>query len=136
MWAALSDTSRMPLWSPELMSMTALKPGGLRPGQWYVGLNRRGFAVWPTRNVITEVVAGSRLSWLTTSSGATWIYQLDPTPEGHTEVTLRRPVDNGLPLVARAFAGVMLGGAVTHAVALQDDMRTTLERLKDYVEQL
>src|SRR5690349_972618 len=47
-WALLTDFARMPEWSPELVRMVPLKPGGLRVGQWYLGVNKRGPVVWPT----------------------------------------------------------------------------------------
>ena len=31
----------MPDWSPELVRMLPLKGGGMRRGQWYLGINRR-----------------------------------------------------------------------------------------------
>jgi uncharacterized protein YndB with AHSA1/START domain len=40
-WALLTDFGRMPDWSPELVRMLPLKRGGLRVGQWYLGINRR-----------------------------------------------------------------------------------------------
>ena len=45
-WATLTDLSRMPEWSPELLKMVPLKRGGLRLGQWYLGVNRRKAMVW------------------------------------------------------------------------------------------
>ncbi|NHA01726.1 hypothetical protein G5V59_23860 [Nocardioides sp. W3-2-3] len=45
-------------WSPETVRMVPLKPGGLRVGQWYLGINRRKAAVWPTRSVVAAVVPG------------------------------------------------------------------------------
>ena len=53
-WAALTDLRRMPRWSPELVRMLPLKRGGLRVGQTYLGVNRRGAVVWPTRNVVAR----------------------------------------------------------------------------------
>jgi hypothetical protein len=53
-WAVVGDVRRMAELSPELVRMIALKPGGLRRGQWYLGINRRGYVVWPTRNVVVE----------------------------------------------------------------------------------
>lgn len=75
-WRALTDLESLVDASPEVLTMVPLKPGGLRPGQWYVGLNRRKLVVWPTRNVLVDVGPGRRLSWDTTSSGARWIFEL------------------------------------------------------------
>ena len=62
-WAVLGDVRRMPDLSPELVRMIALKPGGLRRGQWYLGINRRGLVVWPTRSTVTDVEPERLLAW-------------------------------------------------------------------------
>ena len=50
-WALLTDFSRMPSWSPELVRMVPLLRGGLRVGQQYLGINKRKAMIWPTRSV-------------------------------------------------------------------------------------
>jgi uncharacterized protein YndB with AHSA1/START domain len=132
-WAVLPDLGAMPDRSPELVRMVPLKRGGLRPGQWYLGINRRGVAVWPTRNVVAEVERGKRLAWDTPSSGARWIYELSPDGEA-TRVVHRRPVPRRLTLAGILYAALALGGAVSHADELEEGMRTSLERLKAAVE--
>ena len=77
-WQAVTDLRRMPRWSPELVRMVPLRRGGLRVGQTYLGVNRRGAVVWPTRNVVRELAAPRVLSWDTASSGARWIYRVEP----------------------------------------------------------
>ena len=57
-WEVLGDVRRMPQLSPELVRMIPLKKGGLRPGQWYAGVNKRKAVLWPTRSVISAVDAG------------------------------------------------------------------------------
>lgn len=132
-WRVLTDFRNLVAASPELIAMTPLKPGGLRPGQWYVGWNRRGAAVWPTRNVVAEVILNQRLVWDTTSSGARWIYQL--APEGdRTRLSLRRPVPHRLTALSGLFATAFLGGAGSHADELEAGMRTTLEHLRGVAE--
>ncbi|MTB85804.1 SRPBCC family protein [Nocardioides sp. zg-578] len=131
-WALLTDVAQMPARSPELLRMVPLKRGGLRVGQWYLGLNRRGPAVWPTRNVVDELVPGRVLAWTTTSSGARWIWELSPAgPEGRaTRVVHRRPVPRRLTVVSRVFAPLALGGSAGHADELEQGMAQTVERLK------
>ena len=132
-WAVLTDFRRMPDWSPELVRMVPLKPGGLRVGQQYVGLNRRKAVVWPTRSVVADVEPGRTLAWDTRSSGARWIYELAPEGSG-TRVVHRRPVPTRLTLLSKVFATVFLGGADDHAGELEAGMGQTLARLKAAVE--
>jgi uncharacterized protein YndB with AHSA1/START domain len=132
-WAALTDLRRMPEWSPELVRMVPLKPGGLRVGQQYVGLNRRKAVVWPTRSVVAILDPGRTLAWDTRSSGARWIYELSPEGGG-TRVVQRRPVPRGITLLSRAFAPVFLGGSDGHAEELEQGMAETLARLKAALE--
>ena len=83
-WAVLSDVRRMPELSPELVRMIPLKRGGLRRGQWYLGINRRkarGLAD-PQRGVRRRARAGS-VAWDTKSSGARWIWELDARGRRH-----------------------------------------------------
>ena len=68
-WGLLTDLDRMPEWSPELVRMVPLKTGGLRPGQWYLGINRRKAVVWPTRSVVA-VLENGRKTLLRVGSGA------------------------------------------------------------------
>src|SRR5690242_3032906 len=98
-WELLTDFSRMPDWSPELVKMLPLKRGGLRQGQWYLGINRRKAVVWPTRSVVAAVAPGRKLAWDTKSSGAQWIWELEEVDAGaRTRVIHRRPVPRKLTL--------------------------------------
>ncbi|HEV7875675.1 MAG TPA: SRPBCC family protein [Nocardioides sp.] len=133
-WALLTDFSRMPAWSPELVAMRPLKPGGLRVGQWYLGVNRRKAAVWPTRSVLVALQLGSALAWDTRSSGARWIWEIEPDGAGGTRVVHRRPVPHRLTLLSRAFAPLALGGSERHADELEAGMRHTVAALKAAAE--
>jgi uncharacterized protein YndB with AHSA1/START domain len=130
-WSHLTDLRRLPQWSPELVAMVPLKPGGLRQGQWYLGINRRKGIVWPTRNIVAVLEPRHTLAWDTTSSGARWIWELEPVgPHAlATRVTLRRPVPRRLTKSSKLFASTFLGGTHGHADELQDGMQQTLERL-------
>ena len=128
-WATLADLSQMPDWSPELVRMVPLKRGGLRVGQWYLGINRRKAVLWPTRSVVAEVEPGRVLSWDTRSSGARWIWELAPEGDG-TRVVHRRPVPNGVTAMSKVFAPLFLGGSDGHADELEAGMARTVERLK------
>ena len=132
-WSLVTDVSRMPDWSPELVRMVPLKRGGMRRGQWYLGLNRRKAVVWPTRNVVAVLEPGRTVAWDTKTSGARWIWELRPSGEG-THVVHRRPVPGRLTLVSRLFAPVFLGGGVGHADELEAGMAATVQRLKAVAE--
>jgi uncharacterized protein YndB with AHSA1/START domain len=133
-WRVLSDVRRMPELSDELVRMVAVRPGGLRPGQWYVGLNRRKAVVWPTRNVVVAVDPERRLVWDTTSSGARWVWELLPQGDGRTRVVHRRPVPRRLTPVSAVFARAFLGGVGGHADELEAAMERSVARLKRVVE--
>ena len=132
-WALLTDFARMPEWSPELVRMLPLKPGGLRVGQWYLGVNRRKAVVWPTRSVVAVLEPGRSVAWDTKSSGARWIWELSPDAVG-TRVVHRRPVPSGVTLLSRVFAPLALGGSVEHADELEAGMAQTVARLKAAAE--
>lgn len=131
-WAVLTDLRRMPAWSPELVRMVPLKPGGLRLGQWYVGVNRRKAVVWPTRNVVVGLDPGRTLAWETTSSGARWIWELEPDGAG-TRIVHRRPVPRRLTRLSAVFASTFLGGVGGHADELEAGMDQTVRRLVEAV---
>jgi uncharacterized protein YndB with AHSA1/START domain len=132
-WELLTDFSRMAQWSPETVRMVPLKPGGLRVGQWYLGINRRKAVVWPTRSVVATVETGRRLVWDTPSSGARWVWELEPV-EGGTRVVHRRPVPRRLTRGSAVVAGLLLGGVEGHADELEQGMATTVAGLKATAE--
>jgi uncharacterized protein YndB with AHSA1/START domain len=132
-WAALTDLSRLPERSPELLRMVPLRPGGLKVGQQYVGLNRRMAVVWPTRSVVAVLEPERSLAWDTRSSGARWIYELTPEGAG-TKVVHRRPVPRRITVLSKVFAPLFLGGSDRHADELEAGMSRTLARLKAELE--
>lgn len=135
-WALLTDFSQLTRWSPETVRMLPLKRGGLRVGQWYLGINRRKAVVWPTRSVVADVAPGRRLVWDTPSSGAQWIWELESTADApaRTRVVHRRPVPTSLSLGSRIVAPLLLGGTESHADELERGMATTVAGLKAAAE--
>ena len=110
------------------------RPGSdVRVGRWYLGINKRGFVVWPTRNRLAEYEPPRTLAWDTVDSGARWIYELTPSGTG-TLLTERRPVPRDLTGLSKAFAKLFLGGLDAHADELEHGMRETLVRIKASVE--
>ncbi len=132
-WAAITDLKRLPRWSPELVAMTPLKPGGLRVGQWYLGVNRRKGIVWPTRSLLAVLEEEREIAWDTRSSGARWVFELRREGAG-TRLVQRRPVPRRLTAASRWFAAVALGGTASHADELEAGMRSTLRRIKADLE--
>ena len=132
-WALLTDFGRMPEWSPELVRMVPLRRGGLRVGQWYLGINRRRAVVWPTRSVLAVLETGRIVAWDTRSSGARWIWEIAPDGAG-TRVVHRRPVPGELTILSKVFAPLALGGSEGHADELEAGMRLTVARLKAAAE--
>jgi len=132
-WELLSDLSRMPYWSPELVRMVPLRSGGLRVGQSYLGINRRKAVVWPSRSVVAVLEPGRSLVWDTKTSGARWVWEL--TPDGdRTLVVHRRPVPRNLTAISNLFARGFLGGTEGHADELEAGMARTVARLKAAAE--
>jgi uncharacterized protein YndB with AHSA1/START domain len=132
-WALLSDLSRMRDWSPELVRMVPLKSGGLRVGQWYLGINRRKGVVWPSRSVVALLEPGRSLAWDTRTSGARWIWELIPDGD-RTLVLHRRPVPRDLTAISNLFARGFLGGTEGHAYELEAGMAQSVARLKAVAE--
>ena len=132
-WEVLGDVRGMSELSPELVGMIPLKKGGLRPGQWYLGVNRRKAVLWPTRSVVSEVEPAQSVAWDTRTSGARWIWELTPEGSG-TRVVHRRPVPRKLTGSSYVFAQVFLGGVGEHADELEVGMAQSVQRLKAAVE--
>lgn len=132
-WEVLTDLAKMPDWSPELVRMIPLKTGGLRVGQWYLGINRRKAVIWPSRSVVAVLEPGRTLTWDTMSSGARWIWELSPDGD-RTRVVHRRPVPRRLTLLSKLFARYLLGGAPEHTDELEAGMAQTVSRLKAAAE--
>lgn len=128
-WELVSDLRRMPEFSPELrMAFVIGKPG---VGATIIGVNRRGFVVWPTTSRVVRWEPGRAVAWKTRESGATWVYELTGTPAG-TEVSARRVLPK-FTLGTSALAPV-IGGAEGHDTELAAGLRTTLERMRDALE--
>ena len=86
-WQVVSDLGRMPEFSPELRKAFVLgKPG---VGANIIGINRRKAVVWPTTSKVVRWEPGRAVAWKTRESGATWVYELEPT--AHRDVGDRAP---------------------------------------------
>ena len=132
-WAVVGDVTRMPQWSPELRRLIVLGRKPVRVGTTLLGLNRRGWAVWPTTSKVTRLEPGRAVAWHTRESGATWSYELAATGNGSgTRLTGRRDLDSFT--LGTTLLGPAIGGAEGHDRELEEGIRTTLDRIKQAVE--
>jgi uncharacterized protein YndB with AHSA1/START domain len=130
-WAVVSDVTRMPEWSPELRRLYPVGGREPRVGMRLIGVNRRGYALWPTTSTVVRLEPERAVAWKTRQSGATWTYELEPTAAG-TRLTGRRELAK-YTLGTALFAPV-IGGAAGHDRELADGIRSTLDRIKTTIE--
>jgi uncharacterized protein YndB with AHSA1/START domain len=131
-WDVVGDVTRMPEWSPELRRLRVLGRGPARVGSTLLGLNRRGWAVWPTTSTIMRLEPNRAVAWRTRESGATWTYELEAVEDG-TRLTGRR--DLAAFTLGTTVLGPVIGGAAGHDQELSAGIETTLGRIKEAVEQ-
>jgi hypothetical protein len=131
-WGVLSDVTRMSEWSPECRKIFVLGTPKQGVGTKLLGINRRGWAVWPTTSKVVRYEPGEAIAWKTRESGATWSYELAPTASG-TSITGRREL-SAFTFGTKLLAPV-IGGADGHDEELAEGIRTTLERIKAAIEQ-
>ncbi len=130
-WEVVSDVRRMSEWSPECRKIVVVGSPKQGVGTTFLGLNRRGWAVWPTTSKVVRFDPGTAVAWKTRESGATWSYEIAPTASG-AHLTGRRE----LPAFTAAtkLMAPVIGGAVGHDEELAAGIRTTLERIKTAIE--
>ena len=130
-WEVISDVRRMSEWSPECRKIVVIGSPKQGVGTTFLGVNRRGWAVWPTTSKVVRYEPGRALAWKTRESGATWSYELTPTDSG-TSIAGRRELPSFT--VGTKVMAPLIGGAEGHDEELADGIRTTLERIKVAVE--
>ena len=130
-WEVISDVRRMSEWSPECRKIVVIGSPKQGVGTTFLGVNRRGWAVWPTTSKVVRYEPGKAVAWKTRESGATWSYELTPTDSG-TSITGRRELPSFT--VGTKVMAPLIGGAVGHDEELADGIRKTLERIKIAVE--
>jgi len=130
-WELVSDVSRMSDWSPECRKIVVLGSPKQGVGTKFIGLNRRGWAVWPTTSKVVRFEPGKAVAWRTRESGATWSYEIAPTAAG-TSLTGRRELPSYT--IGTKLMAPIIGGAGGHDQELAEGIRTTLERIKAAVE--
>jgi hypothetical protein len=130
-WEVVSDLARMPEFSPELRKAFVLGEPGL--GANILGINRRKAVFWPTTSKVVRWEPGRAVAWKTRESGATWVYELEPTATG-TTLTGRRVLPRFT--LGTSLLGPAIGGAEGHDAELAAGIRTTLERIRTAVEKV
>jgi hypothetical protein len=130
-WEVVSDLARMPEFSPELRKAFVLGKPGL--GTNILGINRRKAVFWPTTSKVVRWEPGRAVAWKTRESGATWVYELEPTATG-TTLTGRRVLPRFT--LGTSLLGPAIGGAEGHDAELAAGIRTTLERIRTAVEKV
>jgi uncharacterized protein YndB with AHSA1/START domain len=128
-WQVVSDLRRMPEFSPELRKAFVVGKTGV--GATIIGINCRKAVVWPTTSKVVRWEPGRAVAWKTRESGATWVYELEPTATG-TSVTGRRVLPRFT--FGTSLLGPVIGGAQGHDAELAAGIRTTLERIRASVE--
>lgn len=128
-WDVVADLGRMPEFSPELRRAVVIGRPGV--GARILGLNRRRAVVWPTTSRVVRWEPERAVAWRTRESGATWVYELEPTAAG-TSVTARRVLPRFT--LGTSLLGPLIGGAEGHDAELAAGLRTTLERIREAVE--
>ncbi|MGH3386066.1 MAG: SRPBCC family protein [Nocardioidaceae bacterium] len=130
-WSVVSDVARMGEWSPECRKVLLVGAKTADLGVRMVGINKRGFAVWPTWSRIVRYEPGRAIAWRTRESAATWTYELEPNGAS-TRLVARREVDDFS--VPTKLLAPLLGGAAGHDKELAEGLQATLERIKAEAE--
>ena len=130
MWELLTDVRPDAGLEPELRPDDTAEARWAAARQRYLGINRRGLAVWPTRNVVARARARAAASRGTPpTSGARWIWELEPDVAGGDPRGAPAPGAADLTLLVESWLRCCSAGATAHADELEAGMGKTVERL-------
>ena len=133
-WAVVSHPERLPEWSPECTGIRWYgSPRGAEVGAKFLGFNRKGRLRWFSRNRVETVEPGRTFGWLTIENKTRWTYGIEPDGDG-SQVSLTRQLPAKRPLVAKFLVQRFMGGTDTHDTHMRDNIRQSLDRLKDVIE--
>lgn len=130
-WDLITDTRRMPEWSPQCRMMKALRP--LRQGTRTLNLNRRKRLYWTTTSTITEVVPQRKFAFRVNTNNTIWSYELEPTATG-TRVVESRHAENGVKPASNFLVNMLFGGVGSFEDELVEGMNASLARIKAAAE--
>jgi len=130
-WELITDTRRMPEWSPQCRMMKPLGP--LRQGTRTLNLNRRKRLYWTTTSTITEVIPQRKFAFRVNTNNTIWSYELEPTATG-TRVVESRHAENGVKPASNFLVNMLFGGVPSFEDELVDGMNASLARIKAAAE--
>jgi uncharacterized protein YndB with AHSA1/START domain len=130
-WELITDTRRMPEWSPQCRKMKTLGP--LRQGTRTLNLNRRKRLYWTTTSTITEVIPQRKFAFRVNTNNTIWSYELEPTATG-TRVVESRHAENGVKPTSNFLVNMLFGGVPSFEDELVDGMNASLARIKAAAE--
>lgn len=134
LYGIVTDVAAMGRLSPECTGGKWLDgAAGPAVGARFKGHNKRGFARWSTTNTVVAAEPAREFAFETKQSGTRWRYRFE-TDGDATVVTESREACADLPLVAKVFATLALGGVGDHEDEMRSGMVATLERLKAVAE--
>lgn len=130
-WELITDTRRMPEWSPQCRMMRPLGP--VRQGTRTLNVNRRKRLYWTTTSTITEVVPRRKFAFRVNTNNTIWSYELEPTATG-TRVVESRHAENGVKPMSNFLVNTLFGGVPSFEGELMDGMNASLARIKAAAE--
>ena len=130
-WELITDTRRMPEWSPQCRMMRPLGP--VRQGTRTLNVNRRKRLYWTTTSTITEVVPQRKFAFRVNTNNTIWSYELEPTATG-TRVVESRHAESGVKPMSNFLVNTLFGGVPSFEGELVDGMNASLARIKAAAE--
>jgi uncharacterized protein YndB with AHSA1/START domain len=130
-WELITDTRRMPDWSPQCRMMKPMGP--LRQGTRTMNLNRRKRLYWTTTSTITEVIPQRKFAFRVNTNNTIWSYELEPTATG-TRVVESRHAENGVKPASNFLVNMLFGGVPSFEDELVEGMSASLARIKAAAE--
>ena len=132
-WAALSDVTRMPSWSPQVRKTIIRGGGSPGVGTKFVNINRDGWKHWPTSARIVRCDPYTQFAFRVDQNRTVWSFTLEEAGGG-TRVTQRRETPEGISQVSNVMVNVGLGGQKPFTEMMRRGMEQTLQRLKAELE--
>ncbi len=145
-WDLVADITRVGAWSPECIRATWLgEPGQPRPGAMFTGRNRfeDGFE-YEVTCVVTEADRPRAFGWVVLDDSgdparpsSSWLYQIDPLPDGGSRVRQRfthGPGDSFLRAFARKAPDRAARIIAVRRDWLHANMTATLRAMKAVAE--